>query len=1088
VRIALLGPLDVTDGHGQTIPIAGARLRALLIRLALDSGRTVGVDALTDAIWDGDAPAGATNALQTLVSRLRRSLPAGAIAADQTGYRVTAALDIDEFDAYVRDGRAAAGRGDLVEARRRYDAAVILWRGAPLSDVANADFARAPIARLAEAQIAAIEERLAVRLSLDDAGSIVAELDALAAAHPLRERPHQLLITALAGSGRSADAVAVYIRLRDRLADELGLDPSAELTATYAAMLRGERPPLGPGVTSLAPALPAPILTRPASLGRGSPPANDAASPDGAADKARVSPMGNLRSAVTSFVGRAAEVADLVATVREHRLVTLVGPGGAGKTRLAVEAGRVIGAEFPDGVWLVELAPIGEATDVPRALTEALSLRETRMAEDRRADPLRALDQIEAANLLVILDNCEHLIDACAHIAEEVLSRCPAVRILATSREPLAIAGEVLRPLGPLSTPPLGATPAAIADTASVRLFADRAAAVRPGFAVNEGTDATTADAVAEICRRLDGMPLAIELAGARLRTVPVEQIAARLDDRFRLLTSGSRTALPRHQTLVAAVAWSWDLLEPAERDLAMRFAVFAGGATMDAVVEVWGTDSVERLLGLVDKSFVVLGDDGRYRMLETIRAYAAERLADSGHTDAARDVHAAYFVRVAEDADAHLRGRGQARSLRTFGAERDNLSTALRWTIDSGEAALAARLAGALGWFWMMSDYHVEAAARLGEAIALPGDVPPLVRAKALALYGMNLAVIGTPDDAVEFIAEAQLLAPDDPTVVLGRVLNGVLPVGREEALKHLPLALDHPDPWVRAMGLTVRGITHMYAAAPNDAERDLTEGLAAFEDLGDNWARAMLGGALGELRAIRGDTDGAVTALQRSAALADSLGVDDVAAQSILQLSLVRARRGDLDGARVEVRRARAKIDRLVSPVLGVSLAVAEAEIARRAGDLTLARERYHEGLDPISDVRSVPRETYAGLLAGLMVTEVQLGDAAAVRRTGARLMAHTVREHIVVVMAAMALAFAIVEVDSARAAHLLGVADAMRGIAELGNPDVARVATAARERLGDEAYDAALADGRTVDGVDAAIDALREAATILDIPVEA
>ena len=205
-----------------------------------------------------------------------------------------------------------------------------------------------------------------------------------------------------------------------------------------------------------------------------------------------------------------------------------------------------------------------------------------------------------------------------------------------------------------------------------------------------------------------------------------------------------------------------------------------------------------------------------------------------------------------------------------------------------------------------------------------------------------MNVAVVGTPEDAVEFIAEAALLAPDDPTVVLGRVLNGVLPIGRDEALKYLPLALDHPDPWVRAMGLTVRGIIHMYAAAPNDAERDLTEGLAAFEVLGDNWARAMLGGALGELRAIRGDTDGAVAALQRSAALAESLGVEDVAAQSILQLSLVRARRGDLDGARAEVRRARAKVDQLVSPVLDVGLAVADAEIARRDGALALARSR--------------------------------------------------------------------------------------------------------------------------------------------------
>ncbi|HEY7177306.1 MAG TPA: BTAD domain-containing putative transcriptional regulator, partial [Micromonosporaceae bacterium] len=1059
MRIAILGPLEVTADGGGALPVAGARLRSLLIRLALDAGRTVGVDALTDAVWASDPPAGAANALQTLVSRLRRGLPAGAIGADAVGYRVVADVDVDEFDAHVRAAGAAAADGDLAAADAHYDAALALWNGEPLVDVADADFARAPIARLSEARVAATEERLAVGLSLRGGSAVVADLEELTAAHPLRERPHRLFIAALADVGRAGDAVAAYTTFRDRLANDLGLDPSPEFTAGYAAMLRGDRISVAAPVDPAAPELAARSApaTRLASATPSGPPSSDSAG-------------GNLRPSLTSFVGRALEIDRLVAAVRDNRLVTVVGPGGAGKTRLAVEAGHELTGAFADGVWLVELAPVRLGDDVPRAIADALNPREHRFLDERAGPFERLLDGLASKDLLLIMDNCEHLIGACAGVVEELLTRCPGVRVVITTREPLGIPSEVLSPLGPLATPSTAASLEQIADAASVRLFADRAAAVRPGFTINAGTDAATVEAVAEICRRLDGMPLAIELACARLRSMPVDQIASRLDDRFRLLTGGSRTALPRHQTLAAVVEWSWDLLDAVERDLAMRFAAFAGGATLDIVMDLCGAESVGPLAGLVDKSFVVLGDDSRYRMLETIRAYAAERLADSGTADVARKAHADFFTDLAENADGRLRGRGQQRALRQFRAERDNFAAALQWAVEVGDAVTAVRLAGALAWYWTMSDYHADALTWLGQALALPGNVPPDARARALAMYGMNVAVV-TPDvEGVAAVDEAAALAPDDPIVVLSQVLTGVLPIRRDAALHVLPVALEHRDPWVRAMGRTIRGILNMYAAAPDEAERDLMEGLAGFEALGDDWARAMLGGALGELRAIRGDTDGAVAALQRSASIAESLGVDEVAAQSFLQLSLIRARRGDLDGAEAEVARARAIAEGSDSSALVVGIGVSESEILRRRGDLHAARERYLETLGQVVDFRSVPREMHAGLLAGLMVTEVQRGDAAAVRRTGAELLAQTVREHIVVVMATLAFAAAVCDVDPARSAYLVGVADAMRGMVERGNPDVASIESTARGRLGNDGYAEAYGRGAAIDSIDA------------------
>ena len=395
------------------------------------------------------------------------------------------------------------------------------------------------------------------------------------------------------------------------------------------------------------------------------------------------------------------------------RLVTLTGPGGAGKTRLAIAAAKAA-TDVPAGVWMVELAPVNDPGDLPAAVLGALSARETNLLDAMSAterDALgRLVDLLSGRRLLLLLDNCEHLVEAAARLADHLLTHCPQLRILATSREPLSIFGEAICPVLPLGMPGYGLTAERALEFASVRLFADRADAVRPGFAV----DAETVAAVVEICRRLDGLPLAIELAAARLRTLPIDVVAARLADRFRLLTGGSRTAVARHQTLRSVVAWSWELLTADERRLAESLAVFHGGLTVEsamAVSDAGYDDTLELLVALADKSILqpVSGKALRWRMLETLREYGAEQLAAQGRTDEVRAAHAGYFCALAEEAEPRLRAPEQMAYVHALGAERENLNAALRFTIDSsgrrdGGAAGRRRSPGTGTWSAAMS------------------------------------------------------------------------------------------------------------------------------------------------------------------------------------------------------------------------------------------------------------------------------------------------------------------------------------------------------------------------------------------------
>ncbi|MER6694452.1 AfsR/SARP family transcriptional regulator, partial [Streptomyces minutiscleroticus] len=644
VRYRILGTTQALRSDGTPVTVGGARLRALLTVLALRPGRTVPAAVLADEVWGADPPADATGALQALVGRLRRALGADAVASAEGGYRLTAGaddVDLHRFDRLAGEGTRALADGDAEKAAVLLDDALALWRGPALADLPDG---AAEAARWETRRLDARRARLAADLALGRAGQALPELTALCDGHPLDESLQLLRLRALRDAGRPAEALAAYESVRRTLADRLGSDPGPELRALHAELLR---PADGP-----APAPPSgagPFAGHGGSAYRHRPAAPDPASP-GAAP---VPSPGNLRARLTSFVGRAADIEAIGEDLAGARLVTLLGPGGAGKTRLSQEAAEAVLHTVPDGVWLAELAPVDDPQAVPEAVLTALGARETvlrgagaeelRVASERHDDPLvRLAEHCAKRRMLLILDNCEHVVDAAARLVEQLLQRCPGLTVLATSREPLGVPGEVLRPVEPLPEP------------SALRLLADRGAAARPGFRVEDDPAAA-----AEICRRLDGLPLAIELAAARLRMLTPRQIADRLDDRFRLLTSGSRTVLPRQQTLRAVVDWSWELLGADERDVLSRLSVFAGGCDLAAAEAVCGPAALEALGSLVDKSLVVAAPaaDGtmRYRLLETVAEYARERLEESGARAAAERAHLTYYRELARTTDPGL-------------------------------------------------------------------------------------------------------------------------------------------------------------------------------------------------------------------------------------------------------------------------------------------------------------------------------------------------------------------------------------------------------------------------------------------------
>ncbi|MFI7127302.1 BTAD domain-containing putative transcriptional regulator [Nonomuraea sp. NPDC050153] len=1010
----LLGPFEVRDGEGRRVEISGARLCALVARLALEPGRVVSFEVLTAAIWGERPPAGSANALQSLVSRTRRLVGHAAIESHPAGYRL--AIDADDVD--VSRFERLAGAGSLAALRQ----AEGLWRGPALADLAGLPFADNAAVRLDELRLSAAEDRL--ELELGAGNDVLAELGPLAAAHPLRERLQGLLMRALYAAGRQADALDAYERTRRTLSEELGVDPSAGLAELHLSILRHD----------------------PQHQDR------------------RRARRSNLRAQVTSFVGREQELAQLAKALETGRLVTVVGPGGAGKTRLAVEVAQRSADLAPDGVWLAELAPVTDPHDVANAVLTAVGGRDGAWSEAGEGGAAERLAEVFAQqSALLLLDNCEHVVSAVAELVDRLLGACPDLRVLATSRESLAVAGESLYPIPPLEWPAGAAEDAR--GYSAVRLFAERAVSVRPDFTLDE----TTAGAVVEICRRLDGMPLAIELAAARMRALSVEQIAAKLDDRFRLLSSGSRTALPRHRTLQAVVDWSWDPLPGEERELAMTLAAFPGGATLEALEAVSGLDPLDALTALVDKSLVELSG-GRYRMQETVRSYGMARLAESGQDAAVRDGHVRYFLRLAEAADPELRGAGQLDWLARLRAEQDNLLAALRFAANAGDAELGVRLLAALWWFWFLQGMRVESVHWTRGVLDLPGEVPERLRPVRLAFQGLVRQQLGDPVAAQRAVQEAldlgdRLGGPAGVPLLCAPMVLGDLVLAARAAERSLPGLTG----WERAFALMTLS---MAAESKGDVSGAFTladETRREMEALGERWGLSSALRVLAEHHDREGDLTAGIEARSRALRLAGELGVVEDQAAILAKIAISYARSGEHDRARSYMDACWDCVQRLRRPEGVEYVRLSHVEVLLRSGALEEARRELPALEDP-----SCPPEVRAWAACFRAMAALLDGD-----RPGAGPpldAAMELGDLPILAAAAHVRAAALADDEPARAAYLLGAATALLGTEDRsGFGDLLRPAERARAALGDEGFAAAYESGAALTR-DAAISAVR------------
>ncbi|RSM41640.1 AfsR/SARP family transcriptional regulator [Amycolatopsis balhimycina DSM 5908] len=923
MRVALLGPLRAAEDDGTPIDIGGARLRMLLARLALDAGRAVPADALVDGLWGGEPPSDAANALQSLVSRLRKALPV-AVESGPGGYRLALGsddVDAERFERLAADGRRELAAGRDVRAAELLTEALALWQGDALADVLDAPFAAAPARRLAGLRAEAAEDRFDALVRLGEHAGVLADLSAAADADPLRERLAGLRMRALCAAGRQPEALVVYAGLRRTLTDQLGVDPSAELQEIHVAALRGE----------LAP--PSPVADR-------------------------------LPTRLTTFVGRDDELKLLAELLGGARLVTLTGPGGAGKTRLATEAASRHPAHQRGRVWFAALAGVRDPDDVGGALLGALEVRDIRTETEvhrRQADPVaQAVEVLGGAEALLVLDNCEHVVDAAARLADELLHRAPRLRILATSREPLAITGEALCPLGPLPVPAERAAPAEAAELDSTRLFLDRAAAVRPDFVLDE----STVDQVGEICRRLDGMPLALELAAARLRSMSVAQIAGRLGDRFRLLTSGSRTALPRQRTLRAVVEWSWDLLTEPELVLARRLAVFAGGAELESIEAVCadntgaGNPGADELLpaadvpyvlgSLVEKSIVdtVAGVDGepRYRMLETLRAYATERLAESGEYDRMRRAVASYYAELAQRLEPTLRTGEQLRAIDQYEAESANMVAALRGAIEMSDVDNAVGLLDGMFWYLTVLGQGSRVGGLIREALAFGERLPPEVAAAYRALlYLMDeIPVRSDRDGILELVDDCVRsdAVTRYPGLAVALPMLAFLGGDREVADREVRRAQQHADPWTRAGGHWVDSFLLEDLGDVEGAYRARDLAHAGFSAVGDRWGLAMTLSFKASALSQDGESAKAIETFQEGLALSMELRSHEDAVQQWWRLAVERARTGDIEGAWRDQEAAERYGEAITNVQHRAILMFGRMELLLRTGDVAGAR----------------------------------------------------------------------------------------------------------------------------------------------------
>ncbi|GAA4211885.1 BTAD domain-containing putative transcriptional regulator [Actinocatenispora rupis] len=1009
----MLGPLAVWTDAGVPVPVPGAKVRALLTDLLRYAGRPVPPDRLVADLWGDAAPGNPTAALQAKVSQLRRALgDRDLVRYGPAGYALRLAdgeLDADRFTAAVAAARQAT---DPATRAAGLAAALEVWRGEAYADVADEPYARAEIQRLTEARLAATEDLAEARLELGEP----VDLADLTAAYPLRERLHELSLRALYRSGRVAEALTSYAGLRARLADELGTDPGPRLVALHRAILRQD-PTLDPPRPTGTP-LPVPL---------------------------------------TALVGRDDAVREVVDRLGAARLVTLTGPGGVGKTRLALAAATALAADVPDGVWLVDLT--GTSADpggVAEAVAAALGVRDA----GGGALPDRLAAAVRARRALLVLDNCEHVLAPAAELADHLLRAAPGLRVLATGQAPLGIPGEIRYAVGPL--PPADA----------VRLFVERAAAA--------GALVDPADpAVAAICARLDGVPLALELAAPRLAAFGPGELAARLDDRFRLL-DGRRGTPARHHSLRAMLDWSWDLLADPDRVLLRRLAVTAGGWTLPAAVRIGAGGAVTAadvpgmLAGLVERSLVVAAPDGRYRMLESVAAYATDRLAESGDGPAARLAHREWYLALAERADPLLRGADQRRWLATLDAETPNLRAALDHAVDRGAAADAYRMVRALWWYWFLRGRLGEAHRALSAALAVPATpgterlAVAAIRAVVAVLLGDGTGLLGPAERAVAALPAGRDRAYAEWFLAMAAVGAGD-PAESERRIGRAAAWFEAAgDRWGTAAALTSRASQILPTGDLPGARRAAERSAALFAELGDGWGLIRSGELLASFAEIAGDHARAGELRRRSLRHARELGLTIEESYQVAGLGRLALLAGDLDGS-AALHGTAMRLAAEQSHQRGVQFAeVGLGMTARRQGRLDDAERHLTRWLDWCRDLDGHPGTTL--ILAELGFVAEHRGDASTARARHAESLRYARRtgDPRAVALAYEGLAgAAVLAGDPRHAAELLGAAAYARE--SVGAPlppaergDVDRITAAARAALTPATFTTAYATG--------------------------
>ncbi|GAB3832492.1 BTAD domain-containing putative transcriptional regulator [Dactylosporangium cerinum] len=1078
MRFGVLGAVAAWTSDGRPVTIPGLKVRALLAALLINEGRPASADQLIERLWGDDPPGNPSGALSVKVSQLRRALedaePGGRrlVVSPPPGYRLHA--DADSVDA--QRFQALTARARQTEDPRSRAAllsdALALWRGPAFADFSDEDFTRATITRLEEQRLTAIEDLAEARLALGEHAALAGELTDLLVQYPLRERPRALHMLALYRSGRQTEALSSYEAIRVHLADELGLDPGAELTDLHVAMLSQDPRLNAPSPSELL----------------------------AAADR----PATNLPAAVTELIGRDEAVTEIRALLEQRRLVTLTGSGGVGKTRLAVEAATPLIETFTDGVWLIELAAFDRpgTPDAMDSLAEmvmtVLGIRDSAAMGEPWTSRDRLAGGLRTRHVLLVLDNCEHVIEQVAELTSFLLHAVPGLRVLTTSREPLGLAGEVVWPVPPLEVPgPAGKIDLAVLERSSaVRLFVARAAAAAHTFTLNAGN----ADAVAVLCRRLDGIPLALELAATRVRALGMRGLIAGLDDRFRLLATGHRGAPPRQQTLMAMIDWSWQLLTAAERVVLRRLAVHADGCTQEAAEAVCAANGVppeevlDILARLVDRSLVVMSerdDDGpQYRLLESVAAYCVERMHEAGELLEVRRLHYHYYAGLAERAEPHLYGPGQQRWLQRLDAEAANMRTALENAMRQGAADLALRLVNSLSWYWFLRGRLAEAKRSLQAALSTSGEASPAGRAKATGWHaGISFllgdiadwparheAALGLYADVEDaraqaraewFLAYAEIDLGDVAAteILINRALDAFRGVG---------------DEWGVAAALSIRA-KHAYVKGDAAAlEDDATRSVAMFRRLGDRWGLLQANEWLAAHADMTGDFERAIAVHRDGLRMAEELGLwPDVAGRlSWLGWSLMQ--RGDYSAAREHCGLGLRLAEEQGSPLGVIFAQMGLAFAARRDGKLDIAEEHLTcllEAAESRDAERGQPLHT-PSVLVELGYLEVLRGNAEAARARHLRAFAiaqqlGAVRD-MVQAVGGLAAASALGGCHQ-QAAQLLGAAAAAREslqtpLTPADKSDVCRTTVATRAALGDDIFDAAHDQGRKLQLEDA------------------